>query len=85
MDVLKYIEYNQFSGQSVELHELDALLTVIQDLPHLSLEGIGTMWVCDQESRQHPVLFDTKPDKMTATILKVILIVSEFFFSSSTH
>ena len=29
-----------------------------------SLQGI-----CTQESRQHPVLLDTKPDKMTVAIL----------------
>ena len=28
-----------------------------------SLEGIGTPWVCDQESRQHPVLVDIKPKR----------------------
>ena len=50
MDVLKYIRNNQFSGQSVELHELDALLIVIQDMAHLFLEGIGIMWVCDQST-----------------------------------
>ena len=38
-------------------------------MPHPSLEGIGTPWVRAQESRQHPVLLDTKPNKMTAAIL----------------
>ena len=36
---------------------------------HPSLEGISTLWVCAQESRQHPVLIDTKPDKTTEAIL----------------
>ena len=36
-----------------------------------SLEGIGTPWVCDQESHQHPVSLDTKPHKMTAGVLNL--------------
>ena len=49
--------------------------------PHPSLEGISTPWVCDQESRQHPILLDTKPDKMTAAVLNSY----GSFFSSGTQ
>ena len=49
--------------------------------PHPSLEGIGTPWVCDPESRQHPVSLETKPDKMTVAILNLY----GSFLSSSTH
>ena len=31
----------------------------------VGLVGIGMPWVCAQESRQNPALFDTQPDKMT--------------------
>ena len=40
-----------------------------------SLEVIGTPWVCAQDSRQHPVLQDTKPKKITAAILKLYVSV----------
>ena len=43
-----------------------------------SLEGICTPWVCAQDSRQHPVLLDTKPNKITAAILKLYVSVFEF-------
>ena len=47
---------------------------------HPSLEGIGAPWVCAQESRQHPVSLDTKPNKMTGGILNMY----GSFLSSST-
>ena len=50
-------------------------------LTHLPLEGIITLWVYAQESRQHPVLIDTKPDKMATAILKWYWS----FLSSSTQ
>ena len=40
-------------------------------LKHPSLERISMQWVCAQESRQQPVLLDSKPDKMTVAILNV--------------
>ena len=39
-----------------------------------SLEGIGTPWVCDQESHQHPVSLDTKPNKMTVGAFLVLAL-----------
>ena len=38
-------------------------------LVHPSLKGICMLWVCARESRQHPVLFDTKPDQIKVVIL----------------
>ena len=40
-------------------------------MAHTSLEGIGTPWGCAQESRPHPVLFDSKPDKKIMAILNL--------------
>ena len=40
-------------------------------ISHPSLECIGAPWVGAQESRQHPDLLDTDPNKMTATILNL--------------
>ena len=40
-------------------------------LGHASLEGIGTPWVCAQESRQHAVALDTKPNKMTVAVVNL--------------
>ena len=40
-----------------------------------------TPWVRDQESHQHPVLLDTKPDKIAAAILNFY----ESFLTSSTQ
>ena len=45
---------------------------------HPSLEGIGMLWVRAQESRQHPVALDTKPNKMTVVVRN--LYGSFFFF-----
>ena len=45
------------------------------------LEGIGTTWVCDQESRKHPSSIDTKPNKKTTAISNLY----GSFFSSNTQ
>ena len=55
--------------------------SVLRNQPtHPYLKGFGTPWVCARESRENPVLFDTKRDKMTAAIK--ILYLS--FLSYST-
>ena len=50
-------------------------------LQHPSLEGSGTPWVCAQESRQHPISLDTKPNKMTVAVMNLY----GSFLSSSTQ
>ena len=50
-------------------------------LHHPSLEGIGMPLFCAQESCQHNVVLNTKPNKMTVAILNLY----RSFLSSSTY
>ena len=65
------------------LEDMEILADVMETQGHWhpSLEGIGTPWVRAQESRQHSVSLDTKPNKMTAAILNLY----GSFLSSSTQ
>ena len=54
--------------------------TILIWVVHPSLEGSGTPWVRAQESNQHPISFNTKPNKMTVAVLNLYASV----FSSST-